>query len=175
MENHRILVFGGICSGKTYFTNQLQKKLQIPVYHLDDLFWYGNWENIGEEILLSECQRIAEPDQSWIIEGNYSIVREALWQEATHVFYCDVSFPTVVYRAWRRSRSKDRHGVPQKIREISDSRENFWELLRYIWEYRRTKRKAELAFCEEIRKKGANMRIIRMDNCSIDEICAELA
>jgi len=170
MKNYRFLVFGGICSGKTHFTNQLQERLNIPVYHLDDLFWYGNWENIGKEKLLQECRQIAEQEPNWIIEGNYKVVREALWQDATHVFFCDASFPTIVLRTWKRSMSKDRHGVPQKVREACDSREHFWELIQHVWKYRRTKRKAELAFCEEIRAKGANVQIVRTDKDDLKNV-----
>jgi len=174
MKNHRILVFGGICSGKTYFTKLLQEHLQIPVYHLDDLFWYGNWENIGKEQLLKECKQIAEREENWIIEGNYGVVKETLWQDATHIFFCDASFPTIACRAWKRSRSKDRHGVPCKVREVSDSREQFWELIQHVWKYRRTKRNAELAFCEEIRAKGANVRIVRTDKDDLKKVLQEI-
>ena len=43
----RIIVIGGNGSGKTTFSLELAKKLKIPLIHLDQYFWKGNWENMS--------------------------------------------------------------------------------------------------------------------------------
>lgn len=86
MKNQRILVIGGNGSGKTTFSIELAKKLNLPIVHLDKLGWTGNWEMTPRDefdrILLEELQK-----PCWIMDGNY---RRTL---SKRVEYCD----TVIY------------------------------------------------------------------------------
>ena len=45
----KILVIGSPGSGKSYFSKQLSKILNIPVYHLDLIYWHENWVSMPKE------------------------------------------------------------------------------------------------------------------------------
>ena len=45
----KIIVIGNAGSGKTTFSKALSKKLNLPLIHLDKIFWYGIWHHISRE------------------------------------------------------------------------------------------------------------------------------
>lgn len=65
----KILIIGGNGSGKTTFARELSGKLNIPVVHLDKLYWKDNWQhatpNEFDEKLIKELNK-----DTWIIDGN---------------------------------------------------------------------------------------------------------
>ncbi len=117
-EFHRIVVVGSSCCGKTTFAKRLTELLQIPHVELDALHWGPNWQPRP----LDEFRRLvqaflslpgrgqgeghvsnANSQDSWIVDGNYSIVRDLFWPRATQVIWLNYSFPTVFRRAVSRS------------------------------------------------------------------------
>ena len=48
-EAKRIMIVGSSGSGKTTFSRNLHKKLNLPVIHLDKLFWKENWVQTPRE------------------------------------------------------------------------------------------------------------------------------
>lgn len=61
----RILIIGCNASGKTTMSRKLAKKLNLPLIHLDKLYWRDNWTHTTEEFdeLLQEELKKDE----WII------------------------------------------------------------------------------------------------------------
>lgn len=54
----------------------------------------------------SEFRRLtaeAIAGDAWIVEGNYSVVRDLLWPRATTVIWMNYGFPVVLYRSFRRT------------------------------------------------------------------------
>ncbi|MCL2641680.1 MAG: hypothetical protein FWD53_12600 [Phycisphaerales bacterium] len=155
---YRILIFGGSCSGKTFLAKRLAAELNVRVLHLDDEFWFGAWQNIGSEAIAARACEEAR-NTRWIIEGNYSSVRAAIWQTCTHVIYMETPLWKAMLRAIKRSTDRSRSGVPAKIREASDTRESLWELLRMVWRNSR-KRGRDLDFLASI--SGKHVQVIRI-------------
>ena len=87
----RILVIGCPGSGKTRLAKRLGEKLKLPVVHLDNLWWTGNWENVSREEFDSRLETVLEEEQ-WIIDGNFSRTMPLRLQ------YCD----TIVYLDYNR-------------------------------------------------------------------------
>ena len=67
----RVLIIGNAGAGKTTFSLQLAEKLQLPLVHLDQLFWCGNWQQRSREEFDALLQKELEKPQ-WIIDGNFS-------------------------------------------------------------------------------------------------------
>jgi len=66
--HRKIAIIGCAGSGKTTLGFQLQKKLNLPVYHLDQYYWQPNWERVEFEVFSNAHAGLCEQDE-WIIEG----------------------------------------------------------------------------------------------------------
>lgn len=55
-------------SGKSFLARQMAEKAELPVVHMDQLFWKGNWEAVPEKDYLILHQE-AVKHEKWIIEG----------------------------------------------------------------------------------------------------------
>lgn len=82
----RILIIGGNGCGKTTFAKKISDQLNLPLIHLDRLYWKDNWKSVSDhefdELLLPVLHQ-----PKWIIDGN--ILRTL----PTRLTYCD----TVIY------------------------------------------------------------------------------
>ena len=64
-----VTVLGSNGAGKSTLAQQLGKKLNIPVVHLDKLFWHPGWvESSKEEIDRKIMEAMAAPQR--IMDGN---------------------------------------------------------------------------------------------------------
>lgn len=65
----RILIIGSNGAGKTTFSYKLSEKLNLPLVHIDSLYWRDNWQvtpqDEFESAVLGEATK-----PCWIIEGN---------------------------------------------------------------------------------------------------------
>lgn len=90
MENKRIIIIGCCGSGKSTLARKLNQKLNIPVVHLDKLFWRSGWKSVLNEefdsLLNNELQK-----QNWIIDGNFNRTLETRLDYADTVIYLDYS------------------------------------------------------------------------------------
>lgn len=87
----RILIIGCPGAGKTTLARQLGKKLNLPMVHLDSIFWSpGNWEHLEQadfdKALLVELEK-----PRWIIEGNYDRTLPMRLQYCDAVIWLDFS------------------------------------------------------------------------------------
>lgn len=83
----RITIIGNYCSGKSTLAEQLGKKLQLQVHHLDFLLWKPEWEKNPEPIF-NEYQRKLFSYDKWIMEGigYWSSIIERTEQADTIIF-----------------------------------------------------------------------------------------
>jgi adenylate kinase family enzyme len=98
------VVVGTSGSGKTTLARSLAVALSLPHTELDALHWGPNWtERPSDEFRAKVEEVIATP--RWVIDGNYSAVRDRVWQRATTLVWLNLSFPLVFGRAsWRTLR-----------------------------------------------------------------------
>lgn len=88
----RILIIGNAGAGKTTFAKALAKKLELPLVHLDRLYWQGNWEHLSREAFDAALQTELEKPR-WIIDGNFNRTLSHRLQYCDAVFFFDL--PTV--------------------------------------------------------------------------------
>lgn len=89
----RILIIGGNASGKTTLSKQLSEILDLPLIHLDKLYWRDNWQHATND----ELKKLLEPELSkpqWIFDGNMKHSFKDRLKHCDTVFYLD--FPTAL-------------------------------------------------------------------------------
>ena len=86
----RVLVIGGNGSGKSTFSIALAEKTEIPVVHLDKLYWRDNWTSVSRDEFDSLLSEELNKD-SWIIDGNYTRTMTERLKYCDTVFYFDFS------------------------------------------------------------------------------------
>jgi adenylate kinase family enzyme len=101
-EAQRIIVVGTTGSGKTTCAHQLAQKLAIPHIELDALFWDANWTSASLPVFRARVTQ-ALKGECWIVDGNYSQVRDLVWDRATMAVWLDYSLWTIMTRLLKRT------------------------------------------------------------------------
>ncbi len=100
MNLTRVVVVGTSCSGKTTFARRLASILGAQCFELDSLYWGPEWmprPDFEQEVLAAARQ------PRWVIDGNYSRVRDVIWRRCSAIVWLDYSFARVFSRAVRRT------------------------------------------------------------------------
>ena len=99
-DQPRIVVIGTSGAGKTTFARALAARRACPHVEFDALHWGPDWTPRHDF-----ADRVADAiaGDAWVLDGNYSSVREAVWARATAVVWLDYAFPVVFGRAVRRT------------------------------------------------------------------------
>ena len=98
----RVAVIGTSCAGKTTLARSLSRALGSPHIELDALHWGPNWTPQPLEVFAADVESaVAGP--RWVIDGNYSKVRERVWRSATTLVWLNYPFTLVFSRALSRT------------------------------------------------------------------------
>lgn len=96
----RVVVVGTSCSGKTTFAQRLASILDTQCVELDSLYWGPRWMPRPD---FEQAVLAATRQPRWVIDGNYSRMRDIIWRRATAIAWLDYSFVRVFSRALRRT------------------------------------------------------------------------
>ncbi len=158
----RIVVVGTTGSGKTVLARRLARHLGLPHVELDALHWGPDWSQVAPETFRA---RVAEAiaGESWVIDGNYSRVRDLVWSRADTVVWLDYSLPVILGRLFRRTlrrifgREELWSGNRERFREQFFSRKSL-----FLWAlrtYRRRRREYPALFG---RPEYAHLTVVRL-------------
>ncbi len=86
----RILIIGCGGAGKSTLARQLGEKLNIPVVHLDKIWWQGGWHHISEEAFDEKLLEEVKKDR-WILDGNYNRTMPLRLPHCDTIIYLDFS------------------------------------------------------------------------------------
>jgi adenylate kinase family enzyme len=142
----RILIIGCGGAGKSTMARQLGDKLQIPVVHLDKLFWKPGWvESSREEIDAKIMAEMAKPQ--WIMDGNYNRTLAERMRHCDTIIYLDFSRFACLMGALKRVittygtvRPDMGEGCPERFD---------WEFLQWVWNYNKNKRESNYRLLNE--------------------------
>jgi len=101
-EYRRIVVVGTSCSGKTTIARRISNILEIPHIELDAIHWKPGWQETSSEEF-RELVSSAISQGSWVVDGNYSKVRDIVWSRADTLIWLNYKFWVVFSRALKRS------------------------------------------------------------------------
>lgn len=160
----RVVVVGTSCSGKTTFARDLAAKLGVDHIELDSLSWLPNWVERDRDAFTSLVDEQSS-GSTWVIDGNYSRVRDLLWSRATAIIWLNYSFPLTFWRSIKRTLLRSATG--QKI--CNGNRETFRKaflssdsiLLWVITSYRRRKRDYRTLFDSHAYNKKVKIELTR--------------
>jgi adenylate kinase family enzyme len=100
----RISVVGNSGSGKTTLARRLADRYGLEHIELDALFHHPDWQPRPEaDIRRLVTERLEAATGGWVACGNYSAVRELVWERADTVVWLDVPRRLVMRRVIRRT------------------------------------------------------------------------
>lgn len=89
-------------SGKTTLSRALARSLHAPNIELDAIFHQPGWTSLDDETFKARVTEVTEPAR-WVVDGNYSVVRDIVWDRADTVLWFDLPYLTVMARTIRRT------------------------------------------------------------------------
>jgi len=138
----RIVIIGNAGSGKSTLARRLGALLNLPVVHLDVLFWEPGWREPDPDAF-RERVAAAHRGDAWVSEGNYArrtfdlrLPRAELviWMDTPRL----VCLRRVLARtAWRRPRADLAEGCKESLFGA-----DFPEFLDFTWNFDRDRRPA---------------------------------
>ena len=140
----RLAIIGPGGAGKSRLARELGQRLDLPVIHLDDLFWQPGWVEPDRDEWEALNRELVQGER-WILDGNYGGTMEIRLAAADTIVFLDPPPMLCIWRVVRRRR----HDEPASGRR-------FLEFVAYIWRYRRTRRPAVE---ERIARLGAGKQV----------------
>jgi adenylate kinase family enzyme len=139
----KIAIVGSGGSGKSHVARKLAAVLDLPVIHLDAVYFDDEWNALPmEKFAQAQCALVAAP--RWVIDGNYNSTLAIRLKACDTVIFMDISTLAalwgIVSRQIRDGAGHQGNGVHNRIT---------WDVLKYIATYRRQMRPRVLAKIHE--------------------------
>lgn len=91
----KIITIGSPGAGKSYFSKQINILLNVPLFHMDNLYWHADKTHITHEELVKKLNDIIDSEQ-WLIDGNYNSTLELRASNAETIFFFDYPVETCI-------------------------------------------------------------------------------
>jgi adenylate kinase family enzyme len=142
----RILIIGCGGAGKSTLARQLGQKLDLPVVHLDKLFWKPGWVEESQEEFDRKLALELEKSK-WIIDGNFNRTMPQRLAKCDTIIYLDFSRWTCLIGVAKRVlttygsvRPDMGAGCPERFD---------LDFLRWVWNYNKNKRQRNYQLLNE--------------------------
>ena len=145
---NRIMVIGCPGSGKSTFSKALHEITDIPLYHLDMIYWNADRTTVDKAVFREKLSGTFQKSQ-WIIDGNYGSTIELRLQACDTVIFLD--YPVdVCLNGIRERRGKARTDMPW----IEKSDEEDAEFIEFIKNYNSQNRPEVMALLDKYSNKN---------------------
>jgi adenylate kinase family enzyme len=98
---HRIVVVGTTGSGKSTLAEMIARKINADFIELDALHWEPNWTEASNEVFRARVDERTRKE-SWVVAGNYHVVRDIVWSRAQFIIWLDYSLSFIFWRLTKR-------------------------------------------------------------------------
>ena len=133
----KIQIIGYSGSGKSTLGKKLSEHYNIPVLHLDNTHYYGDWQERTKEEQEAIINKFIDENESWIVDGNYRKVAKRRFEECDLLIFLNYNRFYCYKKA--RERYKEWKG---KVRDSCPCEEKFnWDFQSYILFGSRTRKK----------------------------------
>lgn len=116
----RVVIIGTSCSGKTTLARTVAEILDVTHIELDAIHWQPNWSPRPIEEFRRLTQE-AVTTERWVLDGNYSKVRDVVRSRATALIWLNYPFYVVLWRALLRTVKR----ILLREQLYADNRETF--------------------------------------------------
>ena len=133
----KVLLIGPGGSGKSTLAKELGRITEIPVVHLDAIYWKPGWVETGKEEWESIVEGLIAKD-SWIMDGNYGGTLDTRLAAADTIIFFDFPPFLCIWRAFKRRikfHNRSRSDMTEGCNERID-----WAFLKWIYNYRRDRK-----------------------------------
>ena len=98
----RIAVFGK--GGKTTLAKALAERFNLTIIEQDEIRHQANWiERSNEEHRKVLLERFERADPGWVVDGNYTAVRDAVYDRAETVIVLALPWRVMLWRTFKRT------------------------------------------------------------------------
>ncbi len=160
----KVVIYGPSGSGKSTLGAALADRLGLPWIELDPIFHARpNWNDLTtEEFRGRVVEELEAHPGGWIVDGNYSMVRDLILPHAETAIWLDLPFATIYRRLAMRTITRSFRGTElwngnrESLRQTFTSRDSM-----LVWGLRMThasNRKTALA----LRKHTHSARVYRL-------------
>jgi adenylate kinase family enzyme len=98
----RVSVVGNAGSGKTTLGRALADRLGVSFVELDSVFHQPGWRPLPVDEFRRRVEELVAGD-GWVMDGNYSAVRDLVWARADTVVWLDLPRRTVMWQVVSRT------------------------------------------------------------------------
>ncbi|MEV5407300.1 topology modulation protein [Thermopolyspora sp. NPDC052614] len=148
---NRVVIVGSGGSGKSHLARELGRLLDVPVTHLDAVFFGEDWTPLPQD-KFEAVQRELVSTPRWVIDGNYNSTLHVRLEACDTVVMMDIPTWSALWGIFSR---QVRHGAGQHAAGVYN-RIN-WGVLIYVATYRRRMRPKVL---EKIHKLAADKQVV---------------
>ena len=166
----RIMIIGGPGSGKSTLARALGDRLDLPVVHMDPIYWKGDWIERGKAEVMQMATAAADAP-AWVFDGNHSRSMACRAERADLIVMLDMPRILRMWRVlWRSTRyyGRTRPDMGPNCPERFD-----WAFLKFCWSYQTDGRLRALQFVTEWSDRRATC--ILRGRAEVDAFLADLA
>ncbi len=142
----RIIIIGCGGAGKSTLARQLGERLQIPVVHLDKLFWSPGWVQVSQEVFDARLAAELEKPQ-WVMDGNFNRTMPQRAAKCDTIIYLDFSRLACLLGVAKRiltTYGKVRPDMGEGCPERFDL-----DFLKWVWNFNKNKREENYRLLNE--------------------------
>src|ERR1700684_1659738 len=89
-SRQKIILLGSGGAGKSALAHTLGEVMNLPVYHLDALFWSEGWVQPDKEDWIKTQEKLCA-QETWILDGNYGGTLDLRFAAADTIIFLDLS------------------------------------------------------------------------------------
>lgn len=166
----RYALVGASGSGKSTLAGKLSRQIDSRHVELDAFFWLPDWQMCPTEEFRQLVARACSGER-WIVDGNYSIARDVIWQRAEAVVWLDLPFHVVMAQVFRRTLGRCITGRPLWNDNRASFRRAFFSRHSILWYAAKTWKKKQELYSELLSQpRWAHLDIYRVRTRDLSDI-----